>query len=88
MERCHGAGQAWGAIVLKEWLRYATPIYWIGYASDRFVTGDRVQYQSRDEWIAEVNALAPSWSVTSEMGLRPWNSNHAFVLQRQAGVLA
>ena len=70
-----------GMIVFKEWIRSASPIYGLGYASDRYITGDRIQYQSRDEWINAIRKVAPMWSICSEMSLSPWKSNHAFVLQ-------
>ena len=38
-----------GALVCKEWERRRTPIHWMCYASDRWLTGDRVSLMSRDE---------------------------------------
>ena len=38
-----------GALVFKDWERNYTPIYWLCYASDRWITGDRIAYLSRDE---------------------------------------
>lgn len=71
-----------GRIVFKEWLRRPTPIYWIGWASDRFITGDRIAYQSRGEWLSAMSEQMAGWRVESEVVLRPWRTNHAFVLQR------
>jgi 2-polyprenyl-3-methyl-5-hydroxy-6-metoxy-1,4-benzoquinol methylase len=73
-----------GTIVFKEWIRSASPIYGLGYFSDRFVTGDRIQYQSRKEWAKAIAEVAPLWRIASELSLRPWKSNHAFVLKQAA----
>lgn len=77
-----------GLIVFKEWVRTRTPIYGIGYASDRYITGDRIQYQSREEWIEAMRSHVPGWHVQRELSLKPWRCNHAFVLSRAAGAMA
>ena len=71
-----------GRIVFKEWVKSQAPIYWIGWASDRFITGDRIQYETREEWMRQIEAETARWGVVSEMQLRPWKTNHAFVLER------
>lgn len=71
---------AGGHVVLKEWIRNAAPIYYLGYASDRFITGDRIRYETRQHW---AHAIADQgWSIESEWALSPWATNHAFVLSR------
>jgi len=74
-----------GRIVFKEWLKQGTPIYWVGYASDRYITGDEIQYETKSDWMCQMSAQAPGWGVVGEMKLRPWRTNHAFVLERTAG---
>jgi SAM-dependent methyltransferase len=71
-----------GRIVFKEWLKNPAPIYWIGWASDRFITGDRIQYETREEWMRQIEVETVPWGVVSEMRLSPWKTNHAFVLER------
>ncbi len=71
-----------GRLVLKEWLKNPAPIYYLGYASDRFITGDRIRYQPRSHWIETIGAQG--WSVEAEWPLAPWTTNHAFVLTRAA----
>jgi SAM-dependent methyltransferase len=73
-----------GRIVFKEWVQRSTPIYWLGWASDRFITGDRIAYQSRAEWLVAMSVQMPEWRVESEAVLRPWRTNHAFILRRVA----
>jgi len=68
-----------GRLVIKEWIRKPTPIYWLGYLSDRFITGDRIQYLSREQWIADATSCAPGLRLEREWSLKPWASNHAIV---------
>jgi len=68
-----------GRLVIKEWIRKPTPIYWLGYLSDRFITGDRIQYFSREQWIADATSCAPRLRLEREWSLKPWASNHAMV---------
>jgi SAM-dependent methyltransferase len=69
-------------MVLKEWLKNPAPIYYLGYASDRFITGDRIRYQPRSHWIDAIGSQG--WGVETEWPLAPWKTNHAFVLKRAA----
>ena len=69
-----------GRLLFKEWVRNRTPSYHLGYLSDRYITGDRVRYGSRTEWLDE--AAQAGFSVLDEWSLRPWSANHAFVLGR------
>lgn len=71
-----------GRLILKEWIRQATPIYHLGWASDRFITGDRIHYQRREHWAEQ--ARAAGWSVDAEWTLAPWATNHAWLLRRRA----
>lgn len=70
-----------GHLVVKEWVRLPTPAYWAGWASDRFVTGDQVNYGTRAQWMAEIASAAPHLELQDEWELRPWACNHAFVLR-------
>ena len=78
---CRAALRPGGLLVVKEWIRNASPIFWLGAASDRFISGDRVRFGNGDAWrqVFEV-ALGPG-SLREEISLRPWRSNRAFVLR-------
>jgi SAM-dependent methyltransferase len=73
-----------GWLVVKEWVVRRSPIYHLGWFSDRVITGDRIHYRSRDGWLAEMalHLLPQGYRVVDEWVLRPWATNHAFVLQR------
>lgn len=74
------ARPAGGRMVLKEWVRNPGLIYHLGYASDRFITGDRIRYRSRRHWAAAIDQQG--WQIQAEWPLVPWKTNHAFVLTR------
>lgn len=64
-----------GSLIFKEWERRPTPIHWMCHASDRWLTGDRVSYLSRDEGRA---LLAQSFDETAfidERRVAPWRNN-------------
>jgi 2-polyprenyl-6-hydroxyphenyl methylase/3-demethylubiquinone-9 3-methyltransferase len=69
-----------GRMILKEWVRNPSPIYHLGWFSDRFITGDRIRYETAPHWRADI--AAQGWTVQAEWALAPWKTNHAFVLTR------
>jgi SAM-dependent methyltransferase len=71
-----------GRLILKEWIRNPAPIYYLGYFSDRYITGDRIRYESRSHWAEQAERQA--WTVEREWSLAPWATNHAYVLARRA----
>jgi 2-polyprenyl-3-methyl-5-hydroxy-6-metoxy-1,4-benzoquinol methylase len=73
-----------GSFVFKDWERRPTPIHWIAYAADRWLTGDRVQYLTRSE--AET-LLAPEFGPSGVRGrsrIRPWRNNFALLMHGAA----
>lgn len=68
-----------GRLVVKEWLRQPSAVYWAGWLSDRFITGDRVVYERRQQWLDQIDQAAPDLRLESEWMLAPWACNHAFV---------
>lgn len=70
-----------GRLVVKEWIRKPTIICLLGYLSDRLITGDRIRYLSRDQWLTDVLRSSPEVRLEQEWSLRPWASNHAMVFR-------
>lgn len=70
-----------GRLVVKEWLRLPSPVYWLGWASDRFITGDRITYRGRESWLKLIADAAPQLELVHEWRLAPWACNHAFVFR-------
>jgi SAM-dependent methyltransferase len=70
-----------GAFVLKEWERTSTPIHWLGYASDRWVTGDRIHYMTRDEARERLARGFGETALVAEARFAPWRNNIAALVR-------
>ena len=64
-----------GRLAFKEWERNFTPIHWLGYLSDRWITGDRISYMSRNEILDRIAQSFGRDSVIAEQRVRPWRNN-------------
>lgn len=70
-----------GAFVFKDWERNHTPIHWLCYASDRWLTGDRVVYLTRDE-MREILALSyGATALVADATIAPWRNNVATLIR-------
>lgn len=73
---------AGGTLVLKDWVRERTLAYWMGYLSDRFITGDRIRYPYEGELRSFAQGTFGSDSIRSEFRVKPWRCNLALVISR------
>jgi 2-polyprenyl-6-hydroxyphenyl methylase/3-demethylubiquinone-9 3-methyltransferase len=64
-----------GSLVFKEWERTRTPIHWMCHASDRWLTGDRVSYLSRDEGRTLLARSFNEAALVDEHRVAPWRNN-------------
>jgi 2-polyprenyl-6-hydroxyphenyl methylase/3-demethylubiquinone-9 3-methyltransferase len=69
-----------GAFLFKDWERRATPIHWLCYASDRWLTGDRIRYLREDEAHRLVTSALPGGRIAETARIRPWDSNFAMLV--------
>ena len=70
-----------GALVFKDWQRNYAPIHWLCYASDRWLTGDRISYMTRQEMR---DCLAHSFgkdALIAEARVGPWRNNLATLVR-------
>lgn len=75
-----------GVFAIKDWERNYSPIYWLCYCSDRFLTGDRIRYNTPRETEQQLRSIFKDWSVRRGMHVRPWRSNYAFFVSQTAQV--
>jgi len=68
-------------LVLKDWARYSTPIHFLCYFSDRFITGDRIRYKSTSELRQLIQDVFGPNCIKAETQIRPWKNNVAFLVQ-------
>jgi 2-polyprenyl-6-hydroxyphenyl methylase/3-demethylubiquinone-9 3-methyltransferase len=69
------------SFVFKEWERNRTPIYWLGYLSDRWITGDRIRYMRRDELRSLINTSFGPEAAVAEDRISPWRNNLATLVR-------
>lgn len=70
-----------GALAIKEWERNATPIHWLCYASDRWLTEDRISYMTRGELRETLTASFGAAAIVDEARFAPWSNNLATLVQ-------
>ena len=69
-----------GRFVCKDWARTATPIHWIAYAADRWLTGDHVRYSTAGEAEALFAEKFSASKVQDRATIGPWRNNFAFLM--------
>jgi SAM-dependent methyltransferase len=64
-----------GSFVFKDWERNYSLIHWLSYASDRWLTGDRISYMTRDEMREYLAHSFGTATLVAEARVRPrWNN--------------
>lgn len=64
-----------GSLAFKEWERTRTPIYWLCYFSDRWITGDRIHYLTRSEMHDQIDEIFGREARIAENRVPPWRNN-------------
>ena len=82
LEYVKSALKSGGHLILKDWNRNYSPIYFICYFMDRFITGDRVRYKTTLELQDLLRSIFGVESIKSEATIRPWSNNIAFLIQK------
>jgi 2-polyprenyl-3-methyl-5-hydroxy-6-metoxy-1,4-benzoquinol methylase len=72
-----------GTFIFKDWQRNYAPIHWLCYASDRFLTGDQIQYMTRLEMRRFLEISFGPDAIVEEARIRPWWNNIATLVQPQ-----
>jgi SAM-dependent methyltransferase len=70
-----------GHLAFKEWERTPTPIHWLGYFSDRWITGDRISYMDGEEIRAQLRDTFGPGSIRAEARVPPWRNNISFLVR-------
>jgi 2-polyprenyl-3-methyl-5-hydroxy-6-metoxy-1,4-benzoquinol methylase len=70
-----------GTLVFKDWQRNYTPIHWLCYASDRWLTGDRISYMTRDEMRERLARTFGETALIAEARVGPWWNNIATLVR-------
>ena len=70
-----------GVLVFKDWERNSTPIHWLGYLSDRWLTGDRIVYMRREEMRKRLSTSFGATAIVDEARILPWRNNLAILVR-------
>jgi 2-polyprenyl-3-methyl-5-hydroxy-6-metoxy-1,4-benzoquinol methylase len=70
-----------GRFAVKDWARSITPIHWLCFGSDRWLTGDRVRFLKPNEARSLLAEVFGSEAVRSSGSVKPWRNNYAFLVQ-------
>jgi 2-polyprenyl-3-methyl-5-hydroxy-6-metoxy-1,4-benzoquinol methylase len=70
-----------GALIFKDWQRNHTPIHWLCYASDRWLTGDRIRFMTRDEMRGGLARSFGEGALVAEARVAPWWNNIATLVR-------
>ena len=70
-----------GSFIFKDWQRNHAPIHWLCYASDRFLTGDMIDYMTRQEMRRLLEASFGPDALVGEARIRPWWNNIATLVE-------
>jgi 2-polyprenyl-6-hydroxyphenyl methylase/3-demethylubiquinone-9 3-methyltransferase len=69
-----------GLFVFKDWEKNNSPIHALCYLSDRWLTGDRIHYLSREEFRQRLAHSFGEAAIVDEARVGPWWNNIAFLI--------
>jgi trans-aconitate methyltransferase len=70
-----------GTLVFKDWQKDHAPIHWLCYASDRWLTGDRISYMTREEMRERLASSFGKGALVAEARIGPWWNNLAILVR-------
>lgn len=71
-----------GVLIFKDWVRNFALIHMLCHASDRWLTGDRVSYMTRDQMHEGITRSFGETAVVDETRVVPWRNNIAMLVRR------
>jgi len=71
-----------GALIFKDWLISRTPIHWLCYGTDRYLTGDRIAYFKSDSLKTFITGAFGSGAIQRQSTVRPWSNNVMYLIRR------
>jgi 2-polyprenyl-6-hydroxyphenyl methylase/3-demethylubiquinone-9 3-methyltransferase len=70
-----------GVLAFKDWHRNFSPIYYLCYAADRWLTGDRIAYLTRTEARALLAETFGADCISAARNIAPWSNNYAMLVR-------
>jgi SAM-dependent methyltransferase len=69
-----------GKLVVKDWLPSHGPIHWLCSFTDRYITGDAVEFSAKAKIADLLSCVFGATAVRREASVRPWSNNIAFLV--------
>lgn len=70
-----------GTLFFKDWQRSHTPIHWLCFLSDRWLTGDRIRYMTREQMRESLARSFGDTALVAECRIAPWWNNIATLVR-------
>jgi SAM-dependent methyltransferase len=70
-----------GTLIFKDWQRNHAPIHWLCYASDRWLTGDAINFMTREEMHERLVRNFGDGALIAEARVGPWWNNLAILVR-------
>ncbi len=70
-----------GTLFFKDWQRSHTPIHWLCFLSDRWLTGDRIRYMTREQMRESLAHSFGDAALVAESRIAPWWNNIATLVR-------
>jgi hypothetical protein len=70
-----------GYIVLKDWRKNNSPIHYLCYLLDLYITGDKVKHKTTEQFRDMIYKLFGKQSIILESTVRPWKNNIVFLIK-------
>jgi 2-polyprenyl-3-methyl-5-hydroxy-6-metoxy-1,4-benzoquinol methylase len=71
-----------GNLAFKDWVASSSPIHWLCKMSDRYLTGDDVQFFTTTSAKALLTGTFGPDAIRDEALVRPWSNNVAYLIRR------
>jgi len=72
---------AGGSLAVKDWIVSSSAIHWLCSVSDRYITGDDVQFCTAESARALLTGEFGSDAIHEEALVRPWSNNVAYLVR-------
>lgn len=69
-----------GKVIFKDWARSTTPIHLMCLASDKYLTGDHVNFLTQDEAAGKIEEVFGTGAIADCAYVKPWRNNFAFLI--------
>ena len=69
-----------GKVIFKDWARSKTPIHLMCLASDKYLTGDDVNFLTQDEAAEKIEDVFGTGTIADCAYVKPWRNNFAFLI--------